>query len=81
VRTTVSGYTFLTITYRGSTTFGKRFEEQIWGDLGHWKVEDMVAARAWLVREGIARPDAIVLTSWSYGGYLALQALGAYPEL
>jgi dipeptidyl aminopeptidase/acylaminoacyl peptidase len=75
------GYAFLTINYRGSTTFGKRFEEKIWGDLGHWEVEDMVAARAWLVRQGIARPAAVVLTGWSYGGYLTLQALGTYPEL
>ncbi len=75
------GFAFLSINYRGSTTFGREFQQQIWGDLGNLEVEDMVAACDWLVREGIARPDAIVLTGWSYGGYLTLQALGKRPEL
>lgn len=75
------GFAFATINYRGSTTFGKAFEEQIWGNLGHWEVEDMAAARDWLVREGIAIPDKILLTGWSYGGYLTLLALGKRPEL
>jgi dipeptidyl aminopeptidase/acylaminoacyl peptidase len=66
------GFAFLTINYRGSTTFGHAFERQIWGDIGHWEVEDMVAARRWLVVAGIAHPDRILLTGWSYGGYLTL---------
>jgi dipeptidyl aminopeptidase/acylaminoacyl peptidase len=41
----------------------------------------MVAARHYLVHEGIARADQFLLTGWSYGGYLTLQALGTYPEL
>jgi dipeptidyl aminopeptidase/acylaminoacyl peptidase len=75
------GFAFLSINYRGSTTFGRMFQQQIWGDLGNLEVADMVAARDWLVREGIARPDAILLTGWSYGGYLTLQALGKRPDL
>jgi dienelactone hydrolase len=75
------GFAFLSINYRGSTTFGKQFEEQIWHDLGHWEVEDMAAARDWLIDQGIAIPDAILLTGWSYGGYLTLQALGTRPDL
>lgn len=31
--------------------------------------------------QGIASPDQVFLTGWSYGGYLTLQALGTYPEL
>jgi dipeptidyl aminopeptidase/acylaminoacyl peptidase len=30
---------------------------------------------------GIAKPDQVFLTGWSYGGYLTLQALGTHPEL
>ncbi|MGH2592300.1 MAG: prolyl oligopeptidase family serine peptidase, partial [Anaerolineae bacterium] len=75
------GFAFLTINYRGSTTFGRKFQEQIWGDLGRWEIEDMVAARDWLCEHGIARPDQVLLTGWSYGGYLTLLALGKRPEL
>jgi len=75
------GFAFLTINYRGSTTFGRGFQEKIWGNPGHWEVEDMVAARDWLIKSNIAKPDQIFLTGWSYGGYLTLQALGKYPDL
>jgi len=75
------GYAYLSINYRGSTTFGRAFKEQIWGDMGHWEVEDMVAARDWLVAQGIAQPAAILVTGASYGGYLTLMALGKHPEL
>jgi dipeptidyl aminopeptidase/acylaminoacyl peptidase len=75
------GFAFATVNFRGSTTFGKEFEKKINGDVGHWEVEDMVAARQWLVQNGIARPDQIFLTGWSYGGYLTLQAMGVRPEL
>jgi acetyl esterase/lipase len=75
------GFAFLSINYRGSVTFGREFEKQIWGDLGHWEIEDMVAARDWLVEQGIAKPDQIFLTGWSYGGYLTLLGLGKRPDL
>jgi dipeptidyl aminopeptidase/acylaminoacyl peptidase len=75
------GFAWLSINYRGSTTFGRAFQQQIWGDLGHWELEDMVAARDWLVREGIAHPDQIFPSGWSYGGHLTLLALGRRPEL
>jgi dipeptidyl aminopeptidase/acylaminoacyl peptidase len=75
------GFAFVSVNYRGSTTFGKEFEKKINGDLGHWEVEDMVAARRWLVEKRIARPDKIYLTGWSYGGYLTLHAMCLYPDL
>lgn len=75
------GYAYLSLNYRGSTTFGREFKERVWGDMGHWEVEDMVAARAWLVQEGISRPDAILVTGASGGGYLTLMALGTHPQL
>ena len=75
------GFAFLTINYRGSTTFGRDFQEKIWGDIGHWEMEDLAAARNWLVNEGISPPDAILLTGWSYGGYNTLMGLSKWPDL
>jgi dipeptidyl aminopeptidase/acylaminoacyl peptidase len=75
------GFAFLTINYRGSTTFGREFQEKIWGDVGHWEMEDLAAARHWLVKEKIAQPDAILLTGRSYGGYNTLLGLGKWPDL
>lgn len=75
------GFAFLSVNYRGSVSFGRAFQEQIWGDIGHWEVEDMVAARTWLVDQGIAHPRQIFLKGMSYGGYLTLLALGTHPDL
>jgi dipeptidyl aminopeptidase/acylaminoacyl peptidase len=75
------GFAFLTINYHGSTTFGKDFEKSIWGNLGHLEVDDMAAAYHWLVDNGIAEPDSVMITGWSYGGYLTLQAIGKRPDL
>jgi dipeptidyl aminopeptidase/acylaminoacyl peptidase len=75
------GFAFCTINYHGSTTFGKAFEKSIWGNLGHLEVDDMAAAYQWLVDNGIAEPDSVMITGWSYGGYLTLQAIGKRPDL
>jgi Tol biopolymer transport system component/dienelactone hydrolase len=75
------GFAFISVNYRGSTTFGRDFEQQIWGRPGELELEDMVAARNWLVAEGIADPGAILLTGGSYGGYLTLLGLGRRPDL
>ncbi len=75
------GFAWLSVNYRGSTGFGRDFREKIWGDLGHWELEDTVSARNWLIESGIANPDEVFLYGWSYGGYLALLALGKQPGL
>lgn len=76
-----NGFAFLSLNYRGSTTFGNDFQQMIWGNVGHWEIEDMVAARSRLVSEGIAHPDQVFLSGGSYGGYLTLLGLGKHPDL
>jgi len=75
------GFAFLTINYHGSVTFGRDFEQSIWFDLGRRETEDLAAAREFLLQEHVARPDALFLTGWSYGGYLTLMGLGKRPDL
>jgi dienelactone hydrolase len=73
------GYAVMSVNYRGSTTFGHEFEAAIRGDLGRCEVDDVVAARQWLIDAGIADPDLVFLTGWSYGGYLTLHTMGKAP--
>lgn len=75
------GFAWMSVNYRGSITFGKDFERAIWGNLGQVEVDDMAAARDWAVENRIADPGAILLTGWSYGGYLTLQGMGRRPDL
>ena len=63
-----NGFGYCTVNYRGSVGFGKSFEEKIYGNPGYWEVEDIVAARNWLVKNRCANPEQIVLSGWSWGG-------------
>jgi dipeptidyl aminopeptidase/acylaminoacyl peptidase len=75
------GFAFMSVNYRGSVTFGRQFEQAIFGQLGNLEVDDLAAAHAWLVAQRVAQPDAVLLTGGSYGGYLTLQTIGRRPEL
>jgi len=75
------GFAVLDINYRGSVTFGREFQQCIRGDLGHWEVDDIAAAHAWLVASGVAREGQVFLNGASYGGYLTLMGMGKLPEL
>ncbi len=75
------GFAWISINYRGSVTFGDAFASVIEGKAGQLEIDDMVAARNWLIEQGIAIPDAIIVTGASYGGYLTLLALGKHPDL
>lgn len=75
------GFGYCSVNYRGSIGFGKEFAEDIYGNPGKWEVEDTVAARNWLVKKGLADPKQIILSGWSWGGYVVLLALGKYPNL
>jgi len=74
------GFAFLSINYRGSTTFGKDFQNSILGHLGDYEIEDIEAGVKWLIDEGIAQPDMIIKTGGSYGGYLTLLSMGRLSE-
>ena len=75
------GFAFCSVNYRGSTTFGKDFEEVILGDIGQREVEDIAAGAQYLVDTGIAKADKLFVTGASYGGYLTLLALARKPHL
>ena len=75
------GFAFLSVNYRGSTGFGREFQEKINGDVGRWELQDMLAARLWLIEEGFADPDRILLEGGSYGGFLTVWALSQEPQL
>jgi len=76
-----AGFAFLSVNFRGSSTFGRAFERKVWDDLGHWELEDVVAGRTFLIEQGIATASQVFLTGASFGGYLTLLGIGKYPEL
>jgi dipeptidyl aminopeptidase/acylaminoacyl peptidase len=74
------GFAVLLPNYRGSSGYGKEWEDALVGDPGRPEVADCLAGRDKLVTDGLADPSRIVLTGASWGGYVALLAAGMAPE-
>ena len=73
------GYAVLQPNFRGSTGYGKAFlnaGDRQWAGTMH---TDLLDAKAWLVREGIADPSRVAIMGGSYGGYATLAALTLEP--
>jgi len=74
------GYAVLSVNYRGSTGFGKKFinaGDHEWARNMH---NDLLDAVDWAVREKIAQPDKVAIYGGSYGGYATLVGLTFTPD-
>lgn len=74
------GYSLFAPNFRGSTGYGQAFEKMIEGDWGHAPRLDNVAGLDWLIDEGYATKDSILLMGGSYGGYMSLLLHGRHPD-
>jgi dipeptidyl aminopeptidase/acylaminoacyl peptidase len=74
------GFAVLLPNYRGSTGYGKAWEDALQGDPGRPELVDVLAGLRHLLDEGIADPERTVLTGASWGGYLTLQGIGTQPD-
>ena len=75
-----AGFTVVEVNYRGSTGYGSAWRDAIEGRPGSTELEDVAAVVDHCVAEGIADPARCVVEGWSWGGYLALLAVGTQPE-
>src|SRR5882757_3591017 len=74
------GYAVLSVNYRGSTGFGKKFinaGDHEWARNMH---NDLLDAVDWAIREKIAQPDKVAIYGGSYGGYATLVGLTFTPD-
>lgn len=74
------GYAVLSVNYRGSTGFGKRFinsGNREWAAKMH---DDLLDAVDFAVREKITTADSVAIYGGSYGGYATLVGLTFTPE-
>ncbi|GAA0369693.1 prolyl oligopeptidase family serine peptidase [Streptomyces olivoreticuli] len=74
------GFAVVRVNYRGSTGYGQAWTEALRARVGLTELEDVAAVRRWTVEHGIADPRRMVLSGWSWGGYLTLLALGTQPD-
>jgi dipeptidyl aminopeptidase/acylaminoacyl peptidase len=74
------GYAVLSVNYRGSTGFGKKFinaGDHEWARKMH---SDLLDAVDWAIKEKIAQPDKVAIYGGSYGGYATLVGLTFTPD-
>jgi len=73
------GYVVVAPEYRGSTGYGKQYEQAI--DYGGLEVDDVVAARDWAVAN-LPQVDGgrVGICGWSHGGLIALHAAFDHPD-
>jgi dipeptidyl aminopeptidase/acylaminoacyl peptidase len=75
------GYAVLSVNFRGSTGFGKRFlvaANLEWARKMH---DDLLDAVDWAVKQGIADKSKVAISGGSYGGYATLVGLTVTPEV
>lgn len=61
--------------HRASGHFGKEGLNYLHRNLGEWEIRDYSTMARYLVSEGIADPERIGITGFSYGGYISCLAL------
>jgi dipeptidyl aminopeptidase/acylaminoacyl peptidase len=75
------GYVALAPNPRGSTGYGRAFEEGNRKDLGGGDLEDEVAGAKFLAATGYVDARRIGITGGSYGGYMTLMAVSKTPNV
>ncbi len=74
------GYSVLQVNFRGSSGYGRRFQEAAVRQFGAAMQDDLDDAVEWAIREGHADPEHIAIMGGSYGGYATLMAMGRKPN-
>jgi dipeptidyl aminopeptidase/acylaminoacyl peptidase len=75
------GYMVLAPNYRGSTGYGKEFQQANLFDMGGGDLQDVLAGVDWIKQTGHLDPKKIAVMGGSYGGYLSMMAVTKAPEL
>jgi dipeptidyl aminopeptidase/acylaminoacyl peptidase len=75
------GYAALSVNYRGSTGFGKKFlhaGDREWAAKMH---DDLIDVVHWAEAQGYADPKRVAIFGGSYGGYAALVGVTFTPDI
>ena len=78
---TSRGFAVVDVNYGGSSGYGRQYRERLRGQWGVVDVADAVNAARYLVREGKADPDRLIIRGGSAGGYTTFAALTCHPDV
>src|SRR4029434_8299767 len=75
------GYAVLSVNFRGSTGFGKKFvnaANREWGGKMH---DDLVDAVGWAIKQNVSDKARVCIMGGSYGGFATLTGMTLTPGL
>jgi dipeptidyl aminopeptidase/acylaminoacyl peptidase len=75
------GYAVLSVNFRGSTGFGKKFLNAANGQWGKKMHDDLIDAVKWAVDQKIFDESKVCIGGGSYGGYATLAGLTLTPDV
>jgi len=73
------GYIYFALDNRGSNNRGVDFEQPLFYAMGGVEVRDQAEGTKYLKSLDFVDPDKIAIYGWSYGGYMTLKRMQAYP--
>ncbi len=75
------GYIVIAPNYRGSTGYGKEFQQANLFDMGGGDLQDVLVAADWIKQTGYVDPKKLILMGGSYGGYITMMGVTKAPQL
>ena len=75
------GYAVLQVNYRGSSGYGRAFQEKAIGEFAGKMHDDLIDGVNWAVKSGVADPAKVAIYGASYGGYAAMLGATITPEV
>jgi dipeptidyl aminopeptidase/acylaminoacyl peptidase len=75
------GYLVIAPNYRGSTGYGKEFQQANLFDMGGGDLQDVLSAADWIKQTGYVDPKKLILMGGSYGGYLTMMGVTKAPDV
>lgn len=76
---TSRGYAFLEVNFRGSSGYGRAYQDALRGNWGVIDVQDVVSGARFLTAQGLVDETRLVILGGSSGGFTVLKALEDYP--
>ena len=75
------GYIVIAPNYRGSTGYGREFQNANLFDMGGGDLQDVLAAAEWIKQTGYVDPKKLILMGGSYGGYMTMMGVTKAPDV
>jgi len=75
------GYAVLQVNYRGSSGYGRDFQEKAFRRVGRDVQDDITDGTHWAIAQGVADPARIAILGFGFGGYSALMGAAQDPRL